>query len=241
MKALILCEGTTDLILLQLLLQYRYDYRYHGYEEEKCTNRLVQRIVKKQDDFVEIHSCGGINNIPYELAKVKDKMVYATQADEIYDRVIVMIDHDTISSNGEFLNQINAEIGTSWSESDLSQWLEWEITNTFDESMKLQFYCESVPSEGTGRIENVMLAALNTDGIEDEIIIKCTSQIQEIKDMQERYIKNESAKYKAIFNTYFAIRTPEEKYDERAKILKAYNWKDNSVLQEQFGFLDVLN
>ena len=35
---------------------------------------------------------------------------------------------------------------------------------------------------------------------------------------------------KAVFNTYFAIRTPEEKFDERSRVLKAYDWEKNEVL-----------
>lgn len=30
---------------------------------------------------------------------------------------------------------------------------------------------------------------------------------------------------KAVFNTYFAIRTPEEKCGERSRVLRAYDWK----------------
>ena len=44
---------------------------------------------------------------------------------------------------------------------------------------------------------------------------------------------------KAVFNTYFSIRTPEEKYDERAKVINAYNWKGNEVLNSCFQFLNI--
>ena len=43
-----------------------------------------------------------------------------------------------------------------------------------------------------------------------------------------------------IFNTYFAIRTPEEKYDERARVLKAYDWRNNPVLSQGFDFFNIL-
>ena len=44
---------------------------------------------------------------------------------------------------------------------------------------------------------------------------------------------------KAVFNTYFAIRTPEEKCGERSRVLRAYDWKNNEVLNKSFGFLDI--
>ena len=40
-------------------------------------------------------------------------------------------------------------------------------------------------------------------------------------------------------NSYFSIRAPEEKYDERARILSAYDWKNNEILNSSFSFLDI--
>lgn len=56
---------------------------------------------------------------------------------------------------------------------------------------------------------------------------------------QDRYLQKKSLVAKAVFNTYFAIRTPEEKYDERARVLKAYDWEKNQVLNDSFDFLDI--
>lgn len=54
-----------------------------------------------------------------------------------------------------------------------------------------------------------------------------------------RYLQKKSQVEKGVFNTYFAIRTPEEKPDERAKILNAFDWSENEVLNTTFQFLDV--
>ena len=84
-----------------------------------------------------------------------------------------------------------------------------------------------------------MLDALGTDEIEKNLIGECESFIQGISEKQDRYLQKKSRIHKGIFNTYFAIRTPEEKYDERARILKAYDWENNKILNESFKFLNI--
>ena len=60
-----------------------------------------------------------------------------------------------------------------------------------------------------------------------------------VESKQKRYLQRKSLISKAVFNTYFAIRMPEEAPRERAKVLRAYVWKNNVVLNEGFRFLDI--
>lgn len=84
-----------------------------------------------------------------------------------------------------------------------------------------------------------MLQALNVDEIENDLIQQSEQFMRNTSTRQNRYLQKDSRIHKAIFNTYFAIRTPEEKYDERARILKAFDWKNNEVLNEYFAFLNI--
>lgn len=96
-----------------------------------------------------------------------------------------------------------------------------------------------MPKERTGAIESVMLQALNVDGIENDLIQQTEQFIRGASIRQNRYLQKDSRIHKAIFNTYFAIRAPEEKYDERARILNAFDWENNEVLNEYFAFLNI--
>ena len=84
-----------------------------------------------------------------------------------------------------------------------------------------------------------MLEALATDEVEENLIKDSNDFITEMAQKQNRYLKKKSRIPKAVFNTYFAIRTPEERYDERARILKAYDWKSNETINKSFSFLDI--
>ena len=62
MKAVVFCEGTTDLLMIQFVLQYKYGWKYDGFVENTVSNRLMKRILVKDGAKIEIRSCGGITN-----------------------------------------------------------------------------------------------------------------------------------------------------------------------------------
>ena len=238
MRTIVLCEGTTDLLMLQFVLQYKYGWKYKGFVENTVSNRLVKRTLMRGDDYLEINSCGGLSNIANELAKLKDMMELATKQEEMYDRVVVMIDHDTITSNQEFIQQVNDKIETGFTETQMNVNLNWHIQNAILGEKIVDLFMKCIPDEQTGAIETILLQALGTDEIEIGLIEDSKQFITYVAGKQERYLQKRSRISKATFNTYFAIRIPEEKYDERARVLKAYDWENNPVLNENFSFLE---
>lgn len=240
MRTVILCEGTTDLIMLQFLLQYKYGWRYKGFIENTESNRLVVRKLERENgDSIELKSCGGISNIPEKLSELKDSNENATKAEEVIQRIIVMFDHDTVKSPEEFLASMNDKIGTDFKDDIFGKYVDWNMQDAFEDMISVKLLLLFVPAGETGAIETVMLNALNTDKIEEDLIISSEKFIDFVIKQQDRYLQKKSRWKKAIFNTYFVIRAPEEKYDERAKILSAYDWKGNEVLEKSFGFLDL--
>lgn len=239
MKTLIFCEGTTDLLMLQFVLQYKYGWKYDGFVENTITNRLIKRNLIKDGHIIEINACGGITNIPNNMCKIKEMIEYATKKEELYSKVIIMIDHDTVDSNEKFIEQLNICIGEAFCEEQINSWSEWKIDNQVLGSLKMDLYIECIPERETGAIESIMLEALDTDLEEKNLIGESEKFINNIATIQNRYLQKKSRIYKAVFNTYFSIRAPEEKYDERARILSAYDWKNNEVLNSSFSFLDI--
>ena len=150
-----------------------------------------------------------------------------------------MIDHDTVNSNEEFIGQINLKLDTDYVVSQINLEVGWTIDNPIIGKINISLFVKSIPEEETGAIETVMLKALETDSVEAGLIADATVFVNDIASKQSRYLQKKSRVSKAIFNTYFAIRTPEEKYDERARILKAYDWENNEVINGSFSFLDV--
>ena len=239
MRAVVFCEGTTDLLMIQFILQYKYGWKYNGFLENAETNRLLKKVLIKDEASIEIRSCGGIMNIPNEMRKLQDQMEFATRRGECFSKVIVLIDHDTIDSNTDFIDKVNENLQTHFTESDINVARKWVVNNSIIGSLKLDLYMKCLPEKEIGAIETIMLEALATDAVEEKLIDDSKNFIIGMSQKQNRYLQKKSLVSKAIFNTYFAIRTPEEKYDERARVLKAYDWEKNEVLNKSFSFLDV--
>lgn len=239
MRAVVFCEGTTDLLMIQFILQYKYGWKYDGFLENAETNRLLKKVLIKEGASIEIRSCGGIMNIPNEMKKFQEQMELATRRTECFSKVIVLIDHDTIDSNTDFLNKVNENLRTNFTERDINVDRKWVVNNLIFGNLELDIHIKCLPEKEIGAIETVMLEALATDSVEENLIDDSKNFIFEMAQKQNRYLQKKSLVSKAIFNTYFAIRTPEEKYDERARVLNAYDWEKNKVLNNSFDFLDV--
>jgi len=225
--------------MLQFVLQFKYGWKYDGFVENTVTNRLIKRKLIKDNQTIEINSCGGITNMPQNMQKMKEMVKYATKNEEIYNNVIIMIDHDTVDSNKKFIEQLNSCLGETFAESQINIWSQWEVDNSVLGIQKIRLFIECIPESETGAIESIMLSALGTDLIEVDLIKESDRFINAIAKTQNRYLQKKSRICKAVFNTYFSIRAPEEKYDERARILKAYDWEKNEVLSHGFSFLDI--
>lgn len=210
-----------------------------GFVENSETNRLIKRKLKKEEATIEIRSCGGIMNIPNELKELQEQIAFSVRKNEVFDKVFVLIDHDTVSSNVEFMDKVNEKLETKFSEVDINVERKWKISNEIMGEQVIDIFIKCLPESETGAIEKIMLEALSTDNLEQEIIDKSNEFIIKMAQTQKRYLQRKSLISKAVFNTYFAIRTPEEKYDERARILKAYDWKNNETINKCFSFLDI--
>lgn len=47
MRTVILCEGTTDLLMIQFVLQYKYGWKYDNYSDDSESNRLIKKKLVK--------------------------------------------------------------------------------------------------------------------------------------------------------------------------------------------------
>lgn len=81
-----------------------------------------------------------------------------------------MIDHDTVDSNKIFVDKLNEKLQTNFNERDINVDIKWKTDNLVFKEIELDFYISCLPEEETGAIESVMLEALVTDDIEENLV-----------------------------------------------------------------------
>lgn len=108
MRAVILCEGTTDLLMIQYVLQYRYDWEYEGFLENAVTNKLLKKTLKKNGANIEIYSCGGITNIPIRMKSIKDQLEYVTRKEIYINEMAVLPEQQGQGIGKQLLNAVKS-------------------------------------------------------------------------------------------------------------------------------------
>ena len=64
MRSVILCEGSTDFILLQYFMRKAYQWEYKSNEALNIGDRAVREcVLQKSDNTLSIIGCGGSNRL----------------------------------------------------------------------------------------------------------------------------------------------------------------------------------
>ena len=119
-------------------------------------------------------------------------MEYSTKKEELFDKVIILIDHDTVDSNKIFVDKLNEKLQTNFNERDINVDIKWKTDNLVFKEIELDFYISCLPEEETGAIESVMLEALVTDDIEENLVNNSEKFILYIRENQDRYLQRKS-------------------------------------------------
>lgn len=105
MKSIILCEGSTDFVLLQYFMQTVYGWQDKSDVRELKNNfKRVRKLVKGEDSLI-IGGCGGCSRLLPCLEYILEINSLSAE-NEAYDKIIVITDRDEISTEGEFTENI---------------------------------------------------------------------------------------------------------------------------------------
>lgn len=245
MKSIILCEGSTDCILLQYFMRKMY-----GWETEKTGERSNSmhfkfiRTMKKEDDILRIGSCGGSGKVLQGFDYIMDYNMLSAEF-ESYDKVVIISDRDEIKTEEMFLNGV-ATILSDRSikvKDDIcnNKWRECLFKNGHGKECKVQLLILLIPFEKTGALETFLLDAISKkDSYDAQIIEECNRFVDKI-DSEKRYLTKRRYITKAKFDVYFSIRTVAEQFVERRDILKNIEWEKYLQIQSDFGKLGDLS
>lgn len=241
MRSVILCEGSTDFVLLQHFMRRTYQWEYKSNKQINIAGQSARECtLQKDDNTVSIIGCGGCNRlIPclnYEL------MLNSVSAlGEAYDKIVIITDRDEVLTEQEFSEQIEYQIKVyNGKYSGLitnNEWMEFSFINGYGDELKTKLLMLVIPFEETGAMETFLLNAIAEQDEYDKYII---NQCNAFVDNQRKYLNKRRYITKAKFDVYFSVRTSAEQFNERRNIIKNVAWEKYPLIQNSFDKLGEL-
>lgn len=248
-NGIILCEGSTDFVLLQYYMQKVF----HWEDSKKSTYHYKSqksRLLKSGKNSLTIAPSGGCSELPSELEDILEYNKNSTIS-EFFDKIVIITDNDDSSERKKILESISARI--SYTDSSIvkvknNEWTEFDIQRKFSPlTVKCNILPLIIPFDENGAMETFLLNAISESNEYDKSIIeKSNDFIDEVSGIQntisgEEYLKHRRDKTKAKFDVYFSIRTPAEQFNKRRDILKGVPWEKYDSIQTCFCKLSELN
>lgn len=244
MRSVILCEGSTDFVLLQHFMRRTYQWEYKSNKQINIAGQSARECtLQKDDNTVSIIGCGGCNRlIPclnYEL------MLNSVSAlGEAYDKIVIITDRDEVLTEQEFSEQIEYQIKVyNGKYSGLitnNEWMEFSFINGYGDELKTKLLMLVIPFEETGAMETFLLNAIaEQDEYDKYIINQCNAFVDNV-DNQRKYLNKRRYITKAKFDVYFSVRTSAEQFNERRNIIKNVAWEKYPLIKNSFDKLGEL-
>lgn len=241
MKNLIICEGGTDLTLIQYFMEKVHNWNYESNkgksikitEEFKCIKHF-----KRGYDILSIGAAGGCTVISKCFDEVIMKNRYSALDDEFIDNIIIISDRDEIDSEEHFINNIEKMLidrqVTITDSIENDKWLNCNCKNGRNQDVSFNVLILIIPFEETGALETFLLKSISDNDSYDKMIISKIDDFVDKIDEDKKYLNKRRYKTKAKFDVYFSIRTPLEQFQQRRSILRNIDWENYKTIQNSF-------
>ena len=244
MNSVIICEGSTDFILLQYYMQKVHNWQDAGLSTLQYGNKKAQ-LFTHQNKSLTIMPSEGSSHLISAFENILERN-YNCQPDqkEAITKIAIITDRDEDDTEGIFLDKINHCLGNHFilplSTITNNQWIA-SIMNT-KIGIPLSFYLliMVIPFTKTGAMETCLLNAISAADVYDKQIINDGNAFVQNADPAQRYLKHRRYRTKAQFHVYFCIRGPIEQSMRSQQILMNTPWENYPKLRKDFKLLGDL-
>lgn len=245
MNSAIICEGSTDYVLLQYYMRKVFLWDDGGKAIFKLDNQK-SRLLKKSGDELTILAVGGCSRLAEGLELILKHNQYEEPSHKnMVSKIVIITDHDDPGTPEEFLRTLTEKINGMGGTIDdpklvVNQWCKFNITDTYGKTIGIELLPMVVPSDEEGAMETFLLNSLSeSDTYESEIIGKCRVFVDNV-DSESRYLNHRRIITKAKFDTYFSIRTAADQFNQRHDILRNIPWENYKNVRDVFTLLETL-
>jgi len=237
MKSIILCEGGTDLTLIQYFMEKVNEWKYHS-NRPKLFDLEQQKRFKKEDKILEIGATGGCSEIPKYFSKILAYQRIGSNFEERYENIVIITDNDEIDT----FDNMKATLEKLFNEHSVTvenniandNWINCSCENGAQDIINFRVLLLIIPFDEEGALETFLLKAIASNDEYDNEIIEKGNDFVENADSERRYLSKRRYVTKAKLDVYFSIRTSVEQFTERQNILKNINWEEYEYIQDSF-------
>lgn len=248
MNSIILCEGSTDYVLLQYFMRVA-----NGWQEDRKKQQNLFKFDKQSsrkffqgDSSLTIAAVGGSSRITEGLSDTifRNSLVSPVSDDDFFDKIVILTDRDEFNTESELISKIedifNANQVVSHSVLEHNAWIKCSMQSRAGVQKEFEILVLIIPFEDCGAMETFLLDAIaQKDAYDSNIISQCNSLVDTV-DPERKYLNKRRIITKAKFDTYFSIRTSAAQFVERQDILKNVKWEEYEMIQEKFVLLKEL-
>lgn len=243
-RNVVVCEGPTDLILLQYYLRKALSWKdvQDGMRQRGIVRNRNQRsrLLEKGDSELTVMAAGGSSRIPEALANVLKRMV-STPPDgsSAYDNVVIVTDRDDEETERRMLdvlaqtlmeNSVSAESGLA-----CGTWSECRIIAKTGTELSFRVHVLIIPSDKHGAMETFLLDAIAKQDPYDEAIVRRCRGFVRKADPEGRYLTKRGYVTKAELDAFFSIRSSAIQFAERQKVLLSVDWEKYVEVNKGFS------
>lgn len=237
MNSIIICEGSTDSILLQYFLRKAYGWEDTSERIPLSRKFRTFRKLKKEERTLCIGGSGGASQIEDKFDYILELNSFATNGEE-YNKIIILTDRDEVDTEVDFCTKISRILTARTVYTDQTiknnEWVHCKMKNGQGKEISVDLLLLVIPFEQTGAMETFLLDAIAEMDTYDNTIIKQGNVFVDSVDPDKRYLSKRRYVTKAKFDVYFSVRTAAEQFVEGQNLLKSVPWEEYLLIQDSF-------
>lgn len=240
MESIIICEGETDLVLLQYYMIKTNGWKDSGtYSLNLKIKDSKSRDLIKNTDKLTIISCGGCGNIKTVFESVIRKNQNEISDEKRYSKIVIITDNDDKGTEERVISELN-QVSRDINKISNNTWTELEFEDSTQTKFTSDLLLLIIPFNENGALETFLLNAVAKQDAYDAEIIKKGNEFVENVDPDSKYLKHRWLITKAKFDVYFSVRTAAKQFGQRQNILKNVPWEQYEEIRTCFKELEKL-
>lgn len=233
MKTLILCEGSSDAILLGYYLQRVASWKHKkapsGFDIKAGKNESAEWYARN-DDWLMIGGVGGNSCFGSFFEKrIKKPQIYQNA----FEKIAIVCDRDN-NTTDEIIQSLLSDFGGFIHELSDREWKNTTYQDGFEIEQVLPVLLLTIPVEKEGALETLLMDAIGERPEDKAIVERCQSFVDEMVPVASQYLTSRRLQLKSKLSVIWAIQSPQKVFKFIDEQLQSVEWERSEILRSCF-------